>query len=108
MKTTTITVNDFLNGSMFLRPTGTGQHNLTAKWDNGIKVTDENGNAVNVEYGATTDNRTVTAYVREIGFIGGWQYPHKRQSFKLLIDSINQGIVYHDMNDLPNGRKRKH
>lgn len=81
----------------------------------GIKVFDESGREVKVDFGATLDKFTVTAYVGGVGFIGGWTAgsgPHpkrkKAPEWSRLADSINAGIVYPDMNYLPPsyGRER--
>lgn len=87
------------------------KHHYKAIWtDHGIKVTDPDGNEIKVQYAATSDNRTVHAFVQGVGFIGGWQYPHRRSPFRNLVDSINQGTLYDHSADLPNGRsnQRRH
>jgi hypothetical protein len=107
MKTQIITSNDFLSGNFFKKK-DIERHTLKAKWENGkIIVTDQEDNKVEVTYGATIDMRTCTAYVNGLGFIGGWQYPHKKMPFSELVNKINQGILYPDMNNLPTGRKKK-
>jgi hypothetical protein len=75
--------------------------------EGGIVVKDEHGEEVDVTFGATSDNRSVHAHVEGVGFIGGWQYPHKAMPWEYLVKSINRGIVYHDMNHLPKSLKRK-
>jgi len=82
-------------------------HGLRATWEDGkgLTVTDAQGAVVQVTLGATLDNRTVYAHVEGLGFIGGWTYPHRAQPFKRIVESINRGRVYEDMNHLPNGRR---
>lgn len=108
MQTKEISASDFLAGLIFPGRLGIGGHNLKAEQvGRGIVVKDPSGNAVKVTYAGTTDNRTLYAHVDGLGFIGGWTYPHRRQPFTCLVESINQGVLYHEMNDLPNGRKKK-
>jgi hypothetical protein len=108
MEPKTISANDFLAGLIFPDRIGIDKHNLKAELvGRGIVVKDASGNVVKVIYAGSTDNRTLYARVEGLGFIGGWQYPHRRAPFTDLVESINQGVLYHDMNDLPNGRKRK-
>jgi hypothetical protein len=66
----------------------------------------ENNREVNVQYGATQDNCTCYAYVPGMGFIGGWQCMNKksRMRFHNLVNYINNGVCYQDMNDLPTTR----
>lgn len=76
----------------------------------GIVVRDATGAEVKVEYGATADQRTCYAYIAGGGgFIGGWQcLPKKvRPRFRDLVDAINAGRLYGNMNDLPGGRSRQ-
>ena len=107
METCIITPNDFIAGRAPRR--GTGTHNLKAEWipGKGIKVTGPNGEEIHVTYGSTMDLRTCYAHVSTLGFIGGWRYPHMKQPFLSLVNSINKGVLYYSMNDLPNGRKKK-
>jgi hypothetical protein len=107
LKTCEISSADFLAGVRPF-PRGIGTHNLKAELvGRGIEVKDPSGKVVEVSYGATMDRRSVHAYVTGLGFIGGWQWPHRSAPFTDLVESINQGVLYHDMNSLPNGRKRK-
>lgn len=107
MQTKEISSKDFLAGVKPF-PRGIGTHNLkTELVGRGIVVKDLNGNKVEVTYGATSDRRSVHAHVVGLGFIGGWQYPHRAAPFMDLVESINQGILYPDMNSLPNGRKKR-
>ena len=108
MQTKEISIKDFVAGVRPFPRGGIVGHSLKAELvGRGIVVKDSSGNVVKVTYGATLDNRHVHAHVAGLGFIGGWQYPHKAQPFKCLVDAINQGVLYHDMNDLPNGREKK-
>lgn len=95
-----------LNPRCYL-PDGGTRHDLRARWtDGGIAVEDAAGQPVRVQFGGTADLRTVSAHVPGLGFIGGWRYPHKREAWKFLVDCINEGRLYHDLSDLPNGRRR--
>lgn len=69
--------------------------------DESIQVVDANGDAVEVTIGGTPDGRTRYAYVKGVGFIGGWRYPHRKMPRSYLVDCINKGILYLDMNELP-------
>ena len=81
---------------------GTGTHTFKAHLQGkSIVVQDENGNEVNVQYAATSDKRTCYAHVEGIGFIGGWQWPNQPKPFQTLVAYINQGILYHNLDDLP-------
>ena len=105
MKATTITPKQFCEGIVTRHECQTpkGRHAYHARLDGQrVIVEDENDNLVKVYFGATTDNRTVYAYLSDTGgFIGGWTYPHKAQPFQCLVESINQGILYHSLDDLP-------
>ena len=103
MRTKKISTKDFVAGISFLKPRGVSTHNFRATYTKGegIRVFDENGNLVEVEFAGTSDNRTVTDYVKGVGFIGGWQYPHRAMPWEYLAESINKGILYHDLNQLP-------
>ena len=92
------------------------KHNLRARREGkAIIVETPDGRPVRVGFASTEDMRTCYAYVKGLGFIGGFQvlplatirYEKKvngKAPWDLLFDSINAGYVYHDMNDLP-GRK---
>ena len=78
------------------------RHTLQARMDGDrVVVTDAQGQPVEALFGATNDLRTVSAYVDGIGFIGGWQYPHRSMPWAYLADSINAGLVYHTSSALP-------
>jgi hypothetical protein len=70
-----------------------------------VKVYDSDNNPIKVEFAGTMDNCTCYAYVAsEGGFIGGWQRranAKKGFPWKSLVDAINRGIHYDDMNELP-------
>ncbi len=66
-----------------------------------IIVEDEQGRSVTVNFSATQDMRTCYAHVESVGFIGGWTYPHRKMPWTYLAESINRGVLYHDINDLP-------
>ena len=70
--------------------------------DGSLIVRNAKGDKVKVTFAGTTDNRTLYAYVPE-GYIGGWQWPHVPMPFKALVDSINRGIMYGSMSELPTG-----
>ncbi len=100
----TITPVEFLSGEYMRRGDQTRQpkHSYTASLEgNSIVVRNTNGRKVEVRYGATNDNRTVYAEVDGEGFIGGWQYPHRAQPFRKLVESINRKILYRRFDDLP-------
>lgn len=84
-------------------------HKLKAEWieGEGIVVKDPDGNVIDVHYGSTADNCTTTAYVNGMGYIGGWQCLSRGRPFKELVESINAGKLYRDMNDLPGQRGRR-
>lgn len=102
MKARTISPEEFLTGS-YLKKRPPSTHKFRAEYNpkEGIKVFDENGNRVDVEFSATLDNRSVAAYVKGAGFIGGWQYPHRAMPWNYLAESINRGILYHSLDQLP-------
>ncbi len=81
-------------------------HKFRAEWidGKGIVVRDENGielGADRIRFAGTLDNRTVSAYVEGVGYIGGWQYPHKALPWKRLVDYINRGLAYWSSEQLP-------
>jgi hypothetical protein len=89
-------------------------HSYRASLNNrgAVVVQDAEGRPVEVQFGSTSNNQTVTAHVAGIGFIGGWTIPdgrytrrNRNRPFTDLVDSINRGIAYSDMNDLPGGRR---
>lgn len=91
----TITLDQFLKGSWHLAQPRLGRHTFKARMEGrSIVVEDEDGQPVKVSYAGTTDNRTVTAHVDGLGYIGGWRYPHRRMPWSYLVDSINRGYVY--------------
>lgn len=102
MQTSTITADDFVKG-LAIHVSRMARHNYRARIYNerGIVVTDAEGNEIRVSYASTSDMRTCTAHVDGVGFIGGWQYPHKAQRFQKLVASINRGILYSDSSLLP-------
>lgn len=109
MKTGTMSISDFLKGGFPQPKTGKGIHNFKAAWsDKGITIDGHKPSDLGVTFGATSDNRTCYAHLNGLGFIGGWQYPHRKMPFKYLVESINQGILYYDQNSLPKcGPKRR-
>lgn len=110
MKTTTGSPLDFLRGK---QPAAFGgdyrcshrrlRHTFRAELVNGrsIHVFDEHGERVEAKFAGTQDNRTLYCEVPGVGFIGGWQYPHKALPWKALVDSINKGRLYRTTDDLP-------
>jgi hypothetical protein len=101
MQSRTISTKQFLAGEA-VRPQGLGTHRYSATLNGKrITVTDEDGHVVEVEYGGTSDNRTVYARVPGVGLIGGWQYPHRAMPWHYLARSINRHVLYHRMEDLP-------
>jgi hypothetical protein len=107
MRASTITAQEFLTGrAARVRNTKT-IHNFKAHLEGrGIKVVDEYGNPVEVRFAGTTDNRSCSASIDGLGLIGGWQYPHKAMPWKYMVESINRGILYSDMNGLPTAYRR--
>jgi hypothetical protein len=103
MERKTITAQDFLMGRAVTAYRGVGRHPYRARWiqGKGIVVLDDCDQEVRATFAATEDNRTVTAHVEGVGYIGGWQYPHKAQSFKALVSSINRGRLYYRQSQLP-------
>lgn len=97
-----MTGEDFLKGRCVPLPE-IGRHTYRAEWvlGLGMVVRDESGAPVDVTFSSTEDMRTVYAYIEGVGFIGGWQYPHKRTPFPKLVDYINRGILYSSMSMLP-------
>ena len=106
MQCDTVTPAEFIRGLESLVKDA-GKHDLRAEQvGQGIVVKRPDGSIVDVKYAGSIDSRTVYAYVEYLGIIGGWRYPHRKQPFLCLVESINRGILYHDMNSLPNGRRR--
>ena len=107
MRASTITANDFLKGRA-VRPHGIlGRHSFKAHMEGiSIVVIGQDGAPVNVEYAGTTDNRSCSACVSGVGFIGGWEYPHKAMPWKYMVESINRGVLYHDSASLPKAYRR--
>lgn len=98
-----ISIQEFLSGSRYRSQEGRmPRHDYTASLEGrSVVVQDAAGNEVEVRFGGTSDNRTVYAYIDGVGFIGGWQYPYRAQPFQRLVESINRGILYRRMEDLP-------
>lgn len=109
MKIGEISSKDFLAGNFLPQPrAGRGIHNFKAEWveGRGIRINGHIPHELKISFASTNDMRTCYAYCEGVGFIGGWQYPHRKMPFKYLVESINQGILYYDQNSLPNGRRR--
>jgi hypothetical protein len=107
MKHTTITPKQFVDGGYLNRRKGKATHCFRAHLNgSAVEVEDEAGNAVEVHFACTVDNRTVTAHIPNVGYIGGWQYPHKAQPFRCLVESINEGVLYYDHCNLPTASTR--
>ncbi len=101
MQVKTISASDFLHG-LAAHERAIGRHSYRAVLEQGaVKVYDQTGQPVAVTCGGTMDNRTVYVHVAGVGFIGGWQYPHKGLPWKSLVGSINRGILYSETADLP-------
>jgi hypothetical protein len=100
MKVKTITSHEFLAG-VPPRPRGTSRHAYRARLDGKSIVVELHGKTVEVQFGATQDQRSVTAFVPGVGFIGGWQWPHRAMPWAYLVESINQGVLHHEMSTLP-------
>lgn len=109
MTITTTTAKAFLEGRCCRQGHGKQKHTYTAKMEGrAIHVYDQDGQPVAVSFGGTMDNRSVYCHLTNGGgFIGGWQYPHKKMPWAYLADCINKGILYHDMNDLPKTHRAK-
>jgi hypothetical protein len=109
MNMPTISSKDFLAGNYGDSRPRFSKHKYRAylQAHTGIKVEDEGGNEVTVEYASTHDMRTCYAHIPGIGFIGGWTYPHKKMPFFHLVEKINDGILYKDSNDLPKRRGKE-
>ena len=66
-----------------------------------LRAHDPEGSLVQVTYSGTQDRRTMMAYVEGVGFIGGWQSPHRAMPFHYLIVPINCGVLYSHSSLLP-------
>lgn len=92
------------------------RHNLRARMDGrSIIVETPDKREVKVGFSATEDFRTCYAWVKDLGFIGGFQVlplasmrfekrVNNKTPWMILADRINEGFLYEDMADLP-GRK---
>lgn len=92
------------------------RHNLRARMEGtAIIVETPDKRKVKVGFAATADSRTCYAYVKDMGFIGGFQVlplatirfekrVNNKTPWMILADRINDGFLYSDMADLP-GRK---
>jgi hypothetical protein len=103
VKTYTLSLGDFIQGRGIIEPKIT-IHTYRATLvpsHQAIRVTDESGSLIAVHYSATGDRRTMMAYVEDVGYIGGWQYPHRAMPFHYLIVSINRGVLYSHSHLLP-------
>lgn len=103
MKTCMISLTTFLKGGVIRRKTGIATHDFKAEWveGQGIRINGQVPSEIGITFAATLDNRTCYAYAAGYGFIGGWQYPHRKMPFKYLVEKINEGILYYDQNSLP-------
>lgn len=98
----TFTAKEFLQGRKVRSRCLLGRHNFIARMEGTvIRVVDANGKPVKVNYAGTVDSRTVHARVDGVGFIGGWQYPHRAMPWKYLVKCINRGVLYHESASLP-------
>lgn len=99
----TISPEEFLKGGIFNEVLRKETHSYRAELVDGkrIVVKDAQGNEVKVQFGGTSDNRTVYAYIEGVGFIGGWEYPHKKMPWAALVAYINMGILYRSSAMLP-------
>lgn len=83
----------------------TRKHEYQAKLEGtSVKVYDKNGEPVEVFFAGTLDNCTCYAYTKDRGFIGGWQRGSRAKKgypWRCMVDAINLGIHYDDMNELP-------
>jgi hypothetical protein len=96
------------------------RHNLRARMEGRrIIVETPDKRKVKVGFAATQDSRTCYAYVKDMGFIGGFQVlplatmrfeqrVNKKDPWMLLADRINDGFLYSDMADLPGRKNAKH
>ena len=103
MKTYRLSLGDFIHGRFIIAPS-VGIHEYRAALipsSQSIQVTDSTGRIIEVQYSATHDRRTMMAYIEEVGFIGGWQHPHRAMPFHYLIVSINRGVLYSHSHLLP-------
>lgn len=113
MKTRIVSSNDFISGKMFHdaacehRTRGRHQYRATLEGGRTIVVTDASGQRVKVNFAGASDNRTLYADIDGVGFIGGWQYPHKAMPWRALVDSINRGILYPSIDSLPKTHRVK-
>lgn len=92
------------------------RHNLRARREGqAIIVETPDKRRVKVGFAGTEDSRTCYAWVKDMGFIGGFQVlplatmrfekrVNRKGPWDLLADRINEGFLYSDMADLP-GRK---
>jgi hypothetical protein len=76
-------------------------HNYKAKFipGEGIFVGDEEGNSVKVN--VFPIEKGMTAYVEDVGYIGGWRGRHFNGNLQTLVDSINKGILVSRGKELP-------
>ena len=88
-----------------LLPSGRGRHQYRAKMNGRSIAVTLDGNPVEVRYAGTTDNRTVTAYVEGVGYIGGWEYPSPRRPWSDLVIEINKGILHYQSSTLPKSNR---
>lgn len=65
--------------------------------DDQIVVIDENGGAVEVDFGGSPDNSTLYAWVEGVGYIGGWYDARRPRRWEELCASINQGVLALDL-----------
>lgn len=107
MRSRIVSSGDFGKWQLHQRP-GPTTHTYRAELASGaVRVFDVAGNRVQVTFASTADRRTAYARIEGVGFIGGWQHPHKALPFTALVDYINLGIVYQDMRDLPRSPRVK-
>jgi len=104
----TISPGQFIAGAFAMNRLD-GQHRYRAHMEGRSLIVTLDGEPVKgIHFGATADNRSVSAYIDGEGFIGGWQYPHKAMPWSYLAECINFGILYAASDHLPKayGRKR--
>lgn len=82
---------------------GPKTHSYKAAWveGRGLVVTDSAEQEVALRASGTLDNRTVMIEVEGVGYIGGWQYPHRAMPWRYLVESINRGVLYQCADALP-------
>lgn len=103
---TTITPAEFIAGQIYRRPRGYTRHTYKATMEGrSIIVRDQHGLRVPCQFAGTQDNRTLYAWIEGVGYIGGWQYPHKSQPWAALAVSINRGRLYASIDSLPKSSK---